>query len=151
MFITVVSYSQSITELPVKESNANLANYVKTYYLEQPFEGVKILETDSGVYLVSIGVVSFADYKDQSSRDRVAVIKARRNALLYMQGSIVTSEQLLKTSETITGNGASYYEQYIDKISETSAGFIDGMTTLTTFKSKNNKEYIHAIYSLLIK
>jgi len=149
--IVSIAYSQTIIELPVKESNPELATYIKNYYLNKPFEGVKILETNNGVYLVSLGVVAYADYKNQSSRDRVSVIKARRNALIYLQGSIVTSEQILKTSETVTGKGASYYEQFIDKITETSAGFVDGMSTLITFTSKNNKEYIHVIYTKLIK
>lgn len=151
VLVTTIAYTQTVMELPVNESNAELANYIKNKYLSEPFEGVKILETTNGTYLVSLGVVSTADYKDQSSKDRVAVIKARRNVLQYLQGSIVTSEQILTTSESITAKGVSYYEQYMDKITESSAGFVDGMTTLTTFNSKDNKEYIHAIYSQLTK
>jgi hypothetical protein len=81
--------------------------------------------------------------------DRIAVLKARRNALTYLQGSTITSEQIVKTGQTITGNSVSYYEEYFDTIRETSSGFVDGMSTLTTFTTSNGKNYIHAIYAIL--
>lgn len=76
-------------------------------------------------------------------------MKARRAAMVLLNGSNITSEQILKTGETVTNNSVSYYETYIDEIKDNAAGFLNGMQVLTTFTANNGKEYIYIIYKKL--
>jgi len=150
LLLSVGGLAQSFSE---KNSHSDvdkeLSEYIENRYKENPFEGVKIIESDTEIFLVSLAVVNKSEHKNRSTMDRIAVVKARRNALTYLQGSTITSEQILQTGETITANSASYYEKYFDSIKETSSGFVQGMSTLTTFTTSNGKNYVHVIYATL--
>ena len=133
----------------IKKKNEKLAKYITKLYNTSPFEGVKIVEEKGVSYLVSLSVQVISSHKTSSTRNRVAQIKARRNAMVFLNGSSITSETILKTGETVTDNSVSYYETYFDKINENAAGFLDGMQVLTTFNSSNGKEYVYVIYKKL--
>jgi len=142
--------SQSFSEQNSYDNvDIELANYIDSTYQNSPFEGVKIIESDTETFLISLAVVNTTGHKSQSTMDRIAVVKARRNALTYLQGSTITSDQIVQTGETITGKSVSYYEEYFDSIKETSSGFIQGMSTLTTFLTKDGKNHVHVIYAIL--
>jgi len=130
-------------------TNKKLANYITTLYNEKPFEGVKIVEDKDASYLISLSIQSVSGNKNSSTKNRVAQIKARRNAMVFLNGSNISSETILKTGETITNNSVTYYETFIDEINENAAGFLDGMQVLTSFTSNNNKEYVYIIYKKL--
>ena len=133
----------------IKKKNEKLAAYITNLYNESPFEGVKIVEEKDVSYLVSLTVQVISSHKTSSARNRVAQIKARRNAMVFLNGSNITTETILKTGETVTDNNVSYYESYFDNIKENAAGFLDGMQVLTTFNSNTGKEYIYVIYKKL--
>ena len=133
----------------IKKKNEKLAKYITNLYNQSPFEGVKIVEEKGVSYLVSLSVQVISSHKTLSTTNRVAQIKARRNAMVFLNGSNITSETILKTGETVTDNSISYYESYFDNINENAAGFLDGMQVLTTFNSSNGKEYIYVIYKKL--
>jgi hypothetical protein len=148
-FLTTSTFAQSFIDNTYKDIDEELVAFIENRYESSPFEGVKIIESDAEAFLISLAVVNRSEHKNQSTMDRIAVLKARRNALTYLQGSTITSEQIVKTGQTITGNSVSYYEEYFDTIRETSSGFVDGMSTLTTFTTSNGKNYVHAIYAIL--
>lgn len=133
----------------IKKKNERLAEYITNLYNESPFEGVKIVEEKDVSYLISLSVQVVSGHKTSSTKNRVAQIKARRNAMVFLNGSNITSETIIKTGETITNNNVTYYETYMDEIKENAAGFLDGMQVLTTFTSNNGKEYIYIIYKKL--
>jgi hypothetical protein len=133
----------------IKNKNEKLAVYITNLYNHTPFEGVKIIDEKNTSYLVSLSIQAESSHKTTSTKNRIAQIKARRNAMVFLSGSTITSESIIKTGETITDNSVSYYETYFDEIKENSAGFLEGMQVLTTFKSSNGKEYIYVIYKKL--
>ena len=133
----------------IKKKNKELAKYITNLYNESPFEGVKIVEEKDASYLISLSIQVVSGHKTSSTQNRVAQIKARRNAMVFLNGSNITSQTILKTGETVTNNSVSYYETYMDEIKENAAGFLDGMQVLTTFTSNNGKEYIYIIYKKL--
>ena len=148
-FLLFFAFSHSHNAQNFSEKQSPLASYIQKKYQSAPFEGVKIIESDEGAYLVSLAIVNVASHKTQSTMNRVATIKARRGAMVYLQGSTTTSESILTTSEKVSSNSVSYYENYMDKISENASGFIDGMTTLTTFKTNKGRDYVYVAYKLL--
>ena len=129
--------------------NKESAKYITNLYNENPFEGVKIIEGKDVSYLISLSIQVVSNHKTSSTKNRVAQIKARRNAMVFLNGSNITSETIIKTGETITNNNVTYYDTYMDEIKENAAGFLDGMQVLTTFTSNNGKEYIYIIYKKL--
>lgn len=133
----------------IKKNNEQLAKYITQLYNSNPFEGVKIVEEKDVSYLLSLSVQVVSGHKTSSTMNRVAHIKASRNAMVFLNGSNIISETIIKTGETVTNNSVSYYETYIDEIKENAAGFLDGMQVLTTFTSNNGKEYIYIIYKEL--
>lgn len=132
----------------IQEKDADLKSYIKNKYSASPEEGVKILQTGNGDFLVSMALTS-ADGRSMSSLSRVTTVKARRNALVYVQGSRVTSEQILTTEEKISDKGATYFERYFDEIKEESEGFVQGMATLASFNSTDGKTFINVLYRKL--
>ena len=133
----------------IMKKNEELAKYITNLYNENPFEGVKIIEGKDVSYLISLSIQVVSGHKTSSTKNTVANVKARRDAMRFLNGSNITSETIIKTEEAIKNNSVSYYETYIDEINENSAGFLDGMQVLTTFTSNNGKEYIYIIYKKL--
>ncbi len=129
------------------KQNDKLAQYVTNLYNKSPFVGVKIVEGKDVSYLISLSVQTVSG--NINTTNRIAQVKARRNAMQFLNGSNITSEQIMRTEETVTNNSVSYYETYIDKINENSTGFLAGMQLLTTFTSNNGKDYIYIIYTKL--
>ena len=148
--LPVSTFSQTFkTKIEYRDVDSALVKFIEDSYKASTFEGVKIIESETNTFLISLATVNNSEHKNQSTMDRIVVVKARRNALTYLQGSTITSEQIVQTRETITGNSVSYYEKYFDSIKETSSGFVQGMSTLTTFSTKDGKNYVHVIYTIL--
>ena len=77
------------------------------------------------------------------------MIKARREALKFVEGSSITSETILNTSEVVTDRGVEFYEEFFDSIKENSSGWVDGMSVLTSWYFNNKKDYALVIYTEL--
>lgn len=108
-------------------------------------EGVRIFETESGNFLVSISSASWGK-QSKNSVDRIATVRCRRAVLQYLSGSQITSSTIIKTSEKVTTHSIEFYETYIDEIKENSAGFVEGMEVLCSWESKDGKQFYKAIY-----
>ena len=141
--------SSNLQAKKIKKKNERLAKNITNLYKESPFEGAFIIEEKDVSYLLSLSVQAVSGHKTSSTKNRVADMKARRAAMVLLNGSNITSEQILKTGETVTNNSVSYYETYIDEIKDNAAGFLNGMQVLTTFTANNGKEYIYIIYKKL--
>ena len=146
--ISLLIFSISIFA-QTENSNKKLVKYITNLYNEKPFEGVKIIEDKNISYLISLSIQAVSGHKTSSTKNRVAQIKARRNAMVFLNGSNITTETIIKTGETVTNNSVTYYENFIDEINENAAGFLDGMQVLTTFTSDDGKEYVYIIYKKL--
>ena len=124
-----------------------LEDFIKSKYSSTSFEGVKIVSLGEAQFLVSMAVTSDANHKTTSTLNRVAMIKARRETLKFINGSSITSETILETSETVSDRSVNYYESFFDRIKENSAGWVQGMSVLTSWYSNNGKDYVLAIYN----
>lgn len=129
---------------PSYVSTMDLCDFLKSdesYYSE----GVRIIESDSINYLVSVSSVGLGK-QSRASVDRIATVKCRRVALQYISGSTITSETMIKTSEKVSGNSVEFYEAFIDEIKENSSGFVEGMEVLCSWESSDGKTLFKAIY-----
>ena len=74
----------------VSNSTKNLLeNEMIELFKDSPFEGVKILADEGVSYLLSVSIQTNSGHKTSSSKNRVAQVMARRNAMVFMNGSTI--------------------------------------------------------------
>ena len=71
-------------------------------YKFKPFEGVKIVEDYDDAYLISVLSLPLDKYPNQSMMMRVADVKAQSQASTFLNGSNITMDMLMSTSETFS-------------------------------------------------
>ena len=120
-----------------------LSDFVKAAYKKQPFNGAKIIAAPKCNYFVSVIALDTHKYTSESLMDRVALIKAKQQANTLFNGSIISSDVIMKTDET------SSITTSTETIREQSMGFVEGIETLLKYAENENKVYI--FYRELIK
>jgi len=109
------------------------SNFLKRMYNSSPFEGVKLVEDYDNEYIISVlslekGTKSF------SILSRVAQVKAQRQVSTFFNGSTVTAEFIIKTTEEKADSSeVKTTVETIEKIKENSVGFVKGLELLTNF------------------
>ena len=109
------------------------SNFMKRMYNSSPFEGVKLVEDYDNEYIISVlslerGTKSF------SILSRVAQVKAQRQVSTFFNGSTVTAEFIIKTTEEKADSSeVKTTVETIEKIKENSVGFVNGLELLTNF------------------
>jgi hypothetical protein len=141
-FLATIAITFFFNSLVAQESN--LCDSIKTLYNKTLFEGGKVIKVTENLYLISLAVVP-ATNSNASTLDRIATVKARRNMLVFLQGSEITSSKTLKTSENTSTDDMSTAENYVEEIKEEAYGFIDGMEELCSWYTED-KSYIKVIY-----
>ena len=84
IFIFSVSFLNTINIHAQVDYHLELENIIKNKYLNNPFEGVKIVDFVDKQFMVSMAITSEANHKTTSSLNRVCMIKARREALRFI-------------------------------------------------------------------
>lgn len=132
---------------------SNLENDIKNISTAIGHQGVRIITyEEKGIkcsFLVGVASTSVSQGKSESMLSRITAVKLKREVLLFIQGSTVTSETIFKTEQEVTNDEVSYYESIIDKISESSAGFVNGMKSLKSFRTDNGKVFVNTQYNLI--
>ena len=109
------------------------SNFLKRMYNSSPFEGVKLVNDYDNEYIISVlslekGTKSF------SILSRVAQVKAQRQVSTFFNGSTITAELIIKTTEEKADSiEVKTTVETIEKIKENSVGFVNGLELLTNF------------------
>ena len=109
------------------------SNFLKRMYNSSPFEGVKLVNDYDNEYIISVlslekGTNSF------SILSRVAQVKAQRQVSAFFNGSTITAEFIIKTTEEKADSiEVKTTVETIEKIKENSVGFVNGLELLTNF------------------
>ena len=127
----------------------NLNQLCQETYKATPFTGVKLTTYEGTKFLVSAGVASVTKGQDLATLSRIAQMRARRDVLVFLQGTTVSSEMIFGTS-MVTENGKSeLVESFEDVITQQSQGFVGGLEVLTAFDDKKNDTYVVFLISPL--
>lgn len=113
-----------------------LSEFVKATYKKQAFDGAKIVAAPNTSYFVSVIALITEKYSSESLMDRVALIKAKQQANTLFNGSVISSETIIKTNENSEVTISS------EIIREQSMGFVEGLETLTKYPVNEKKVYI---------
>ena len=127
------------------EEKTTLTNFLKRMYNNAPFEGVKVVEDYDNKYFISVVSLDKAKYPSSSTMIRVAQVKARQQASAFFNGSTISSDLVIRTTETKTKDSTTTVTEMIESIKENSVGFVEGMELLCNFEG-NQENQIAFIY-----
>lgn len=120
------------------EDKTNFANFMKRMYNSSAYEGVKIVDDYEHQYLVSLLSLEKSKYTNPSQMNRVAQMKAQSQASTFLNGSTISLDTVIKTSErTDSTNHKTNIVETVETIKENAMGFSQGLELLTTFDSSD--------------
>lgn len=126
--LSEISYGQGFNDDKIA-----LTNFIERMYNSSSFEGVKLIEDYDNKYIISVVSLEKAD-KSTTILTRIAQTKAQRQASTFFNGAVITSEFIVKTTETKTDSSeVQTTVEAIEKIKENSVGFVKGLELLTNF------------------
>lgn len=118
------------------EEKIAMTNFIIRMYRNAPFEGVKVFTDYENSYLLSILSLDPAKYPNASAMSRVAGVKAMSQASRYFNGSDITTDLIIHSTEHADGSGDS---EIIETIRERSAGYVKALEYLTSFDGADGR------------
>lgn len=116
-------------------------NFIVRMYENAPFEGARIVKDYENAYLISVIALDKNQYKTEAMLNRVASVKAMAEASRFLNGSTISQETIIYTSQK--GNGNTDFE-WIEKIRENSVGYVRSLEQLTNFTREDGmKVYVY--------
>lgn len=125
LFIAQYGKAQSYNQ-----ERTSLANFLVRMYESAPFEGVKAVEDYDNAYLLSVVKLNNAKYPNESTLNRMAQVKAMSQASRFFNGSDITDDMIIRTTEKADGTSDT---EIIENIREHSAGYVKQLELLTNF------------------
>lgn len=132
LLITLYVYSQSYNQ----EKTA-LTNFLVRMYENAPFDGVKAVEDYENAYLMSVVKLDKAKYKSESALNRVAQVKAMSQASRFFNGSDITDDMIIRTTEKADGTSDT---EIIENIREHSSGYVKQLEHLSNFPAPDGQQ-----------
>lgn len=105
-------------------------NFLVRMYNDAPFEGVRVVDDYDRAYLISVLALDKVKYKTDAIINRVASVKAMAQASRYFNGSNITQDLIIHTSEKADGSNDT---EIIENIRENSVGYVKQLEQLTNF------------------
>jgi len=135
------TYSQSYNQEKVA-----LTNFIIRMYKTQPFTGVKVFLDYENKYLISLVKLSPRNYSSENDMNRVAEVKAKSLVNQFINGSYITSESIITTTETTSRKNSTAVEDVIETITESSMGYVNALEHISTFTDENEPDKKVFIY-----
>lgn len=117
----------------------SFTRFLVRMYNNAPFEGVRIVQDYDSTYLMSVLSLDPAKYgSNESAMNRVASVKAMSQASRFFNGSSITDDLIIRTTEdSITGHSTT---EIIESIREHSMGYVQGLEQLTNFRAADGRQ-----------
>lgn len=131
-FLTQSSFSQSFNE-----DKRAFHSFLMRMYTSKPFEGVRVVEDYDNKYFISIVALEKAKYTSESIMNRVAQVKSRQQANAFFNGSSISSDLIIRTTESKSGDSLVTNTSTEEVIREQTSGFVEGLEELTRFDSQD--------------
>ena len=149
MFL-MLTYCNVFSQSYNSEKNA-LTNFITRTYNSQPWSGVRVFLDYENKYLISLVELNPANYNTENEMVRVAEIKSRSQANQFLNGSYISSEIIVLTSDSVSDKNSSSVEDVKEVIKETSIGYISNLELISTFISEANVNRKVFIYLKLLE
>ena len=150
-FFLLLTTATNIQAQSFNEDKTSMVNFLKRMYNSSPFEGVKIIDDYDHQYLVSVLSLDKTKYTNPSIMNRVAQVKAQSQANTYLNGSNISMDLVIKTSEQKTGDKTETVVESIESIKENAMGFSQGLELLNNFENEVTKRMVFIYYREITK
>jgi hypothetical protein len=144
LFVLQSSFSQSIND-----DKTSLTNFIKRMYNSAPFEGVKVIDDYDHQYFISVLSLEKSKYSNEAMMIRVAQVKGQSQANIFFNGSTISSDLVIKTTENKSTENSSTAVETIESIKENAIGFVKSMELLTNFDNPDGKRMVFIFYKLM--
>ena len=121
--------------------------FVERMYRNAPFEGVKVMQDYDNEYILSVVVLPVANYSSESDMNRVAMVKAQRQVSTFFNGSTITSDLVITTSENPVDESVT--TTLTEIIRERSIGYVRQLELLTNFSVEQGARKVFVFYKKL--
>ena len=128
-FVTIGINGQSYNS-----DRVSFTNFLIRMYNNAPFEGVRAVNDYDDAFLISVLALDKDKYKTEAILNRVASVKAMANASRYFNGSNISQDMIIHTTEKADGTSDT---EIIENIRENSVGYVKALEQLTNFKRKD--------------
>ena len=139
-------YSQSIND-----DKTSVTNFIKRMYNSAPFEGVKVIDDYDHQYFISVLSLEKGKYPNEAMMNRVAQVKGQSQANIFFNGSTISSDLVIKTTENKSTDKPSTAVETIESIKENAMGFVKSMELLTNFDNPDGKRMVFIFYKEINK
>lgn len=142
----VLLISSQLFSQSFNQDKIALTNFITRMYKNQPWSGVKVFLDYENKYLISLVELNTANYKAENNMARVAEIKSRSQVNQFLNGSYITSETIIPTTDNTSKKNSSSVEDVTEVIKETSLGYVSSMEIINTFISEadsNKKVFVY--------
>lgn len=143
---SAISYSQSIND-----DKISVTNFIKRMYNASPFEGVKVIDDYDHQYFISVLSLEKGKYPNEAMMNRVAQVKGQSQANIFFNGSTISSDLVIKTTENKSTDKPSTAVETIESIKENAMGFVKSMELLTNFDNPDGKRMVFIFYKEMTK
>jgi hypothetical protein len=141
-----VTFSQSIND-----DKISVTNFIKRMYNAAPFEGVKVIDDYDHQYFISVLSLEKGKYSNEAMMHRVAQVKGQSQANIFFNGSTISSDLVIKTTENKSTDKPSTAVESIESIKENAMGFVKSMELLTNFDNPDGKRMVFIFYKEIKK
>ena len=112
-----------------------LEEFITEFIKKKSIDGARIISAPANKYIVSTITLENAKYTTPEMRDKAAFMKAKQLVNTLVNGSTITSDQIIRTDE----NDKSTEVANTEIIREHSMGFIQGLELLFAKENSQNK------------
>ena len=133
----LVGIALSLHAQSYNSDKVSFTNFLVRMYNNAPFEGVRAVDDYDHAYLISVLALDKAKYKTESVLNRVASVKAMAQASRYFNGSNITQDMIIHTSEKSDGRSDT---EIIENIREHSVGYVKALEQLTNFTREDGMQ-----------
>lgn len=137
IIISSIVSALSVAAQSYNQEKTALANFLVRMYENAPFDGVKAVEDYDNAYLMSVIKLDKDKYKTESALNRVASVKAMSQASRFFNGSNITEDMIMRTTENADGTSDI---EIIENIREHSTGYVKQLEHLTNFPSSDGQQ-----------
>jgi len=149
LFTLLITFSAFGYSQSINDDKISLTNFIKRMYNSAPFEGVKVIDDYDHQYFISVLSLEKGKYPNESMMNRVAQVKGQSQANIFFNGSTISSDLVIKTTEDKSTDKPSTAVETIESIKENSLGFVKSMELLTNFENTDGKRIIFIFYKLM--
>jgi hypothetical protein len=149
IFILLIATSFTSNAQSINDDKTSLTNFIKRMYNSTPFEGVKVIDDYDHQYFISVLSLEKGKYPNEAMMNRVAQVKGQSQANIFFNGSTISSDLVIKTTENNSADKPSTAVETIESIKENAMGFVKSMELLTNFENADGQRVVFIFYKLM--